>query len=925
MSGPDSGHIQSHGRAPHSGDLELTDWSWPSTSQYAPAQRDWAAKNASTSTRAAPTQGAVSASSTTSSARDEAAMSQNPLVREGSEASHQSYSSVTPDHHSRSSTQRSRDDGDRPQSGARSTASQSVASRSHRQRRSSVLHSIASGVELAAPQGRIPQAIGPSERPTRANEDRAEEDSETSDREDHGPPDNSLYPEVRASVPATDNTSLSISTPRMWTLSIIFALLGSASNLFFSLRYPSVTITPVVALILVHPIGHIWDLVFKRAEDPDDYFEDGYRSSKNLSGSLSRRLRLWLGQGRWNEKEHACVYVSSNVSFGFAFATDVIVEQHKFYHQDVPILYQLLLTISTQIIGYAFAGMARRFLVRPPSMIWPGTLMSTAMFSTMHKRENRVANGWRVSRWRFFIYVWSGAMLWYFVPGLLMPALSYFNVLTWFAPDNVVLANLFGVSSGLGMFPLTFDWSQLAYIGSPLLTPWWAAVNVFSGLAIVMWVIAPILYYRNALFSAFMPIVSSSIFDNTGRIYDVQKILTPDFTFDEQKYRQYSPIYIPVTYMLSYAVQFASLTALITHTVCWYGKDIWMQTRDSFSSQKEKLEGSGYEPLRPSSPADGANGSRPRDGLAPEETENTRTSLRGRDVHNRLMERYEDVSIFWYVSTLVCMLAIAIFVVEHYPIHLPWYGLLLALGITTVMFIPIAIVMAITNQHSSLYLVGQLIAGYVFPGRPVANMVFTTYLYISSFQGVKFSSDLKLGHYMKIPPKILFSVQVVTTSISSVTQVGVLNWMFVNIEGICTPEAINGFNCPLARVHFNGSVLWGVVGPYRFFASDGLYHRMVWAFGIGIVAPPLVWLVARRFKKRWMWKINLPLVFGSLSWIPPAVGFRDTSTNLAFANSFSDGPQLLGLDPDLLHFQLHDPPPGVRLVGQVYDDLVCGA
>lgn len=34
-------------------------------------------------------------------------------------------------------------------------------------------------------------------------------------------------------------------------------------------------------------------------------------------------MRLWLAQGRWNEKEHACVYVSSNVSFGFAFATDV--------------------------------------------------------------------------------------------------------------------------------------------------------------------------------------------------------------------------------------------------------------------------------------------------------------------------------------------------------------------------------------------------------------------------------------------------------------------------------------------------------------------------------------------------------------------------------------------------------------------------
>lgn len=43
------------------------------------------------------------------------------------------------------------------------------------------------------------------------------------------------------------------------------------------------------------------------------------------------------------------------------------------------------------------------------------------------------------------------------------------------------------------MFPLTFDWAQIAYIGSPLLTPWWAAANIVTGLVVVIWVAAPIL------------------------------------------------------------------------------------------------------------------------------------------------------------------------------------------------------------------------------------------------------------------------------------------------------------------------------------------------------------------------------------------------------------------------------------------------
>jgi OPT family small oligopeptide transporter len=378
-------------------------------------------------------------------------------------------------------------------------------------------------------------------------------------------------------------------------------------------------------------------------------------------------LRLWLAQGRWNEKEHSCVYISSNVSFGFAFATDVIVEQTKFYNQEATITYQLLLTLSTQILGYTFAGLARRFLVRPGGMIWPGTLMSAAMFTTLHKEENTIANGWKVTRWKFFFVVWFCSFIFYFLPGLLMPALSYFNVITWFAPKNVVVANLFGVASGLGLFPVTFDWAQIAYIGSPLLTPFWAAMNVVGGLVIVMWIIAPIAYYKNYFFSSYMPILSSSVFDNAGKIYDVSKILTPDFLFDSEAYHKYSRVYMPITYVLSYGLQFAALASLMTHTACWHGSDIWKQWKRSLKEVEGESKVS-YEAV-------------PSNGGVTEVTSNgTLAGCHGRrlersdsnmeniisqeDVHNRLMKRYKDAPLSWYLLTFVSMTAVGIFVVE---------------------------------------------------------------------------------------------------------------------------------------------------------------------------------------------------------------------------------------------------------------------
>lgn len=38
--------------------------------------------------------------------------------------------------------------------------------------------------------------------------------------------------------------------------------------------------------------------------------------------------------------------------------------------------------------------------------------------------------------------------------------------------------------SGLGMSIISFDWAQIAYIGSPLATPWWAEANVTIGFAV---------------------------------------------------------------------------------------------------------------------------------------------------------------------------------------------------------------------------------------------------------------------------------------------------------------------------------------------------------------------------------------------------------------------------------------------------------
>ena len=63
--------------------------------------------------------------------------------------------------------------------------------------------------------------------------------------------------------------------------------------------------------------------------------------------------------------------------------------------------------------------------------------------------------------------------------------------------DDIVVNQLFGVNSGLGMGILTFDWAQISWVGSPLMIPWWAEVNIMIGFVLVYWIIGPIVYYTN--------------------------------------------------------------------------------------------------------------------------------------------------------------------------------------------------------------------------------------------------------------------------------------------------------------------------------------------------------------------------------------------------------------------------------------------
>jgi OPT family oligopeptide transporter len=121
--------------------------------------------------------------------------------------------------------------------------------------------------------------------------------------------------------------------------------------------------------------------------------------------------------------------------------------------------------------------------------------------------------------------------------------------------------------------------------------------------------------------------------------------------------------------------------------------------------------------------------------------------------------------------------------------------------------VPIGVVEAITTQSIGLNVITELIIGYALPGRPIAMMMFKTWGHVSMQQAIQFTSDFKLGHYMKIPHRVLFVCLVVSTVVAGTVQLCVQAWMFSNIEDLCSPDQKDGFICPATTVFGTASII----------------------------------------------------------------------------------------------------------------------
>ncbi|KAL6332689.1 hypothetical protein AAG906_010029 [Vitis piasezkii] len=629
--------------------------------------------------------------------------------------------------------------------------------------------------------------------------------------------------EVALVVPETDDQTLPVMTFRAWFLGIISCSLLIFLNTFFSYRTQPLTISAILMQIAVLPVGKFMASTLPR------------REFKVFGWGFS------LNPGPFNMKEHVIITVFANcgVSYGGgdAYSIGAITVMKAYYKQSLNFLCGLLIVLTTQILGYGWAGMLRKYLVEPAEMWWPSNLAQVSLFRALHEKESKSKG---LTRMQFFLLFLMASFFYYALPGYLFPILTFFSWVCWVWPHSITAQQIGSGYHGLGVGAFTLDWAGIsAYHGSPLVTPWFSILNVGAGFIMFIYIIVPVCYWKFNTFDARkFPIFSNQLFTSTGHKYDTNKILTPQYDLNIAAYDGYGKLYLSPC-LPSQLGRVLRFTATLTHVALFHGRDILRQSKSAIHNAKM-------------------------------------------DVHARLMKNYKQVPEWWFLILLIGSIALSIIMcfVWKEDVQLPWWGMLFAFGLAWIVTLPIGVIQATTNQQPGYDIIAQFIIGYVLPGKPIANLLFKIYGRISTVHALSFLSDLKLGHYMKIPPRCMYTAQLVGTLVAGTVNLAVAWWMLGSIENICDVETLHPdspWTCPKFRVTFDASVIWGLIGPRRLFGPGGLYRNLVWLFLIGAVLPVPVWVMSKIFpEKKWIPLINIPVISYGFAGMPPA-----TPTNIA--------------------------------------------
>ncbi|KIJ51867.1 hypothetical protein M422DRAFT_244244 [Sphaerobolus stellatus SS14] len=612
-------------------------------------------------------------------------------------------------------------------------------------------------------------------------------------------------------------------TFRSLLIGTVVAGLGAALGQIYIFKPINVTVSPIFLLLLIFSIGKLWARILPR------------RSTFEGRPLLNRLAPIaeFINPGDFGLKEHVVATLVCTTAANGSSAVNNFAVQKLFYNADVNAVTAVLATFSTACFGYGLVGLLRPLTVYPAEMVYWTNLPTVAIFQALHYDVSEQKKKLKVF-WSSFsvaaVYELFPAYIFPWLNGVSIPCLASIH-----APDNVrtTVTNLFGgaeSNEGLGLLSVSFDWQ---YIGSQYMSlPLIQQANSWVGLAICYVAMVGI-YYGNVWESLKFPFFSTSIFAADGSVYNQTFVFGPTFQLNETAYEIEGRPFLTGTNVWATMTANWAIGGLIAHCLLFWSGYVK-------SSFKQAIAGT------------------------------------QKDRHWKAIQKYPEAPWWWYILLLALAFFAGLIVIFKGNTTLPWWGYITALILGTFIAPFSNILFARLGNGIATNQLMKMVAGAIHPGKPVANLYFSMWSHDAVSTSILLAGDLKIGQYLKIPPRVMFLTQVWGTLVGCFVSYAVMATIVSNQrEILLDPIGTNVWTGQTVQFFNSAAVTWSLAG--QLYGRSGPY---IWV-PIGLIFGAIPTVFQYFIWKRWpkigpvqVDKIILPVIYQYMGWL--ATGLNST-------------------------------------------------
>lgn len=159
-----------------------------------------------------------------------------------------------------------------------------------------------------------------------------------------------------------------------------------------------------------------------------------------------------------------------------------------------------------------------------------------------------------------------------------------------------------------------------------------------------------------------------------------------------------------------------------------------------------------------------------------------------------------------------------------------------------------------------------MLAGYMHPGRPLANMYFTTFGYNGVSQGQWLLRDLKLAQLAHLSPRSTFTAQMLGTIIGAIFDYIMMETIVDNQFDVLTSvEGSNIWSGQNVQQYNTLALAWSMAE--HLFSVGARYQWVTISYLVGFVVPVPFWLLYKKTKIRFFEYINLSIILWYMGWL----------------------------------------------------------